>query len=279
MSDPSLDAAVNVADRAAAPTLRAWLGAAPFTLVMSSGFFGFFAHAGMLSVLEEEGLLPAAIAGSSAGALTGGLWAAGLDARGIAELYLTLRKADFWDPAPGPGLLRGQRFRELLRSASPVRMLEECRLPLALSAFDLLRMRTRVLRAGGWVEAVYASCAVPLMFHPIRIGRGWYVDGGLADRPGLRGVAPGTRVFYHHLAAGTRRDGSTAREIPVRPNMAGLVIEGLPRPSPGRLDRAGPALRAAREATRRALDRPLEGGVVTLAAGAAAAPDGRVAAP
>ena len=52
-------------------TLRDWLAGKPFTLVMSSGFFGFFAHAGVVSVLEEQGLRPARIAGSSAGALVG----------------------------------------------------------------------------------------------------------------------------------------------------------------------------------------------------------------
>jgi NTE family protein len=271
MSDPTRPAgavtrAVNLTDPRPGPTLRAWLAERPFTLGLSSGFFGFFAHAGVLSVLEDEGLLPAAIAGSSAGALTGGLWAAGLDAGRIADLYLGLRKADFWDPAPGPGLLRGARFRGLLRAVTPVRELEDCRCPLALSAFDLLPMCTRVLRTGGWVESVYASCAVPLMFRPIRIGRGWYVDGGLADRPGLRGVEPGTRVFYHHLAVGGRGRTHPATGLPARDNMASLIITGLPRPAPDSLALAGPALAAARDATRRALDRPLGAGMVTVEA-------------
>ena len=257
----------NLTDPPAPQTLRDWLRERPFTLAMSSGFFGFFAHAGMLAVLEEERLLPAAVAGSSAGALTGGLWAAGLGTDRIAELYLGLRKADFWDPAPGPGFLRGGRFRALLGSVTAVRALEDCRCPLAVSAFDLVRLRTRVFRSGGWVEAVYASCAVPLMFRPIRIGRGWYVDGGLADRPGLRGVEPGSRVFHHHLAP--ERNGHEVAVPPSRDNMATLVIAGLPRPAPAALHRAAAAIAAAREATRRALDAPLAGGAVRVAAEAA----------
>ncbi len=262
-------AASRVTEGQPSPTLREWLAAEPYTLAMSSGFFGFFAHGGMLSVLEDEGLLPAAITGSSAGALTGGLWAAGLDTGRIAELYLGLRKADFWDPALGAGLLKGERFRALLREASPVRDLAECRRPLALSAFDLFGLRTRVLAEGGWVESVYASCAVPLMFQPIRIGRGWYVDGGLADRPGLLSVPAGTRVFHHHLAARSpwRRRGSPVLEPPRRDNMATLVIHDLPRPGPDALHRAGAAWRAARAATRQALDLPLNDGVVSVTAG------------
>jgi len=61
-------------------TLRDWLAERPFTLVMSSGFFGFYAHAGVVSVSEEPGLRPARIAGSSAGALVGALWGPGIPA-------------------------------------------------------------------------------------------------------------------------------------------------------------------------------------------------------
>ena len=60
------------------PTLEEWLREAPFALGMSSGFFGFFAHTGVVTVLEDEGLLPSRVSGSSAGALVGGAWAAGV---------------------------------------------------------------------------------------------------------------------------------------------------------------------------------------------------------
>ena len=45
-------------------SLRDWLKEGPFALTMSSGFFGFFAHAGMLTVLEDEGFLPSRLSGS-----------------------------------------------------------------------------------------------------------------------------------------------------------------------------------------------------------------------
>ena len=67
------------------PTLREALREGPFTLAMSSGFFGFFAHCGVLSVLEDEGLVPSRASGSSAGALVTGAWAAGLDAGTLAR--------------------------------------------------------------------------------------------------------------------------------------------------------------------------------------------------
>ena len=107
------------------PTLREWLASAPFTLAMSSGFFGFFAHAGAMSALEDEGLVPARVCGSSAGALVAGLWASGVSARRLCEELLLLRREHFWDVRPGLGLLRGSLFRARLEAIAPVRTFEE----------------------------------------------------------------------------------------------------------------------------------------------------------
>src|SRR5499427_2050428 len=107
------------------PTLHEWLRQGPFTLVMSSGFFGFYAHTGVVTVLEEQGLRPTRIAGSSAGALVGALWGAGIPAARIREELLGLRRSDFWDLWPGLGLLRGGLFRALLERVLPVRTFEE----------------------------------------------------------------------------------------------------------------------------------------------------------
>lgn len=93
-----------------APTLRDWLAAGPYTLALSSSFFGFYSHAGSLAALEEVGLTPAAITGSSAGALAGAAWAAGLDARdGMRDFMLRTRREDamrpFWR-RPCAGLMK-----------------------------------------------------------------------------------------------------------------------------------------------------------------------------
>lgn len=251
---------INVCSSSGAePVLADWLAQEPYTLVMSSGFFSFFAHCGLLAALEEADLLPRAVAGSSAGALTGGLWAAGLCSGAIAELYFSLRKDDFWDPAPGFGLLRGERFRALLRRASPISRLEDCRRPARVSAFDLYRLRTRVLTSGDFADSVYASCAVPLMFHPIRSHGGWLVDGGVADRSGLAATEPGQRVLHHHIANRSpwRARNAAAMRVPRRENLASLVIDGLPQPGPNALSVGQQAWRAARQATRRALAQPL----------------------
>ncbi|MDF1664447.1 MAG: patatin-like phospholipase family protein, partial [Planctomycetota bacterium] len=177
----------------AASTLRAWLEAEPFTLTMSSGFFGFFAHCGTLKALEEQGLTPKAVSGSSAGALIVSCWAAGLSADEIAEPLSTLSKDEFWDPWPGFGLLRGRKFAAKLQDMLPIHRFEECRVPVALSIFDVLTASTRVINSGDLISAIRASCAVPLLFHPVWIGARPALDGGLRDRPGIQGLPPGDR--------------------------------------------------------------------------------------
>src|SRR5262245_4716936 len=65
-------------------TLGDWLARGPFGLAMSSGFFAFYAHTGMLSALVARGLAPVHVAGSSAGALVAGAWAAGVPCDALA---------------------------------------------------------------------------------------------------------------------------------------------------------------------------------------------------
>lgn len=239
------------------PTLREWLAEGPFTLGLSSGFFGFFAHAGVLSVLEEEGLLPDRVVGSSAGALAGGLWAAGLPAARLREALLALRREDFWDPRPGLGLLRGARFRARLEAALPARTFEECPRAFAVSAFDLLARRTAVLDSGALAPAIHASCAAPFLFQPVRIGARAYLDGGVLDRHGLAPLRGGERVLYHHLTSRSpwRRRSSPALRVPERPSLRAVALEGLPRLGPFRLERAAEAMARAADGMRAALAR------------------------
>lgn len=107
---------------------------------------------------------------------------------------------------------------------------------------------------------------MPFLFQPSFHGRRPLWDGGILDRPGLAGVPDGTRVLYHHLASRSpwRRKNSPALEVPARRNLAALVLRGLPRPGPFKLELGVHAHRIAREATLRALDLPLAAGKVEL---------------
>ncbi len=234
---------------------------------MSSGFFGFFAHTGVMSVLEAEGLQPKRLSGSSAGALVAALWSAGLSTDRMRDELLALERAHFWDPSPGLGVLRGKLFLEKLKTLLPVETFERCRAPVAVSVFDLMGRRTSVINSGAIAPAVVASCAVPLMFHPVWIDRRPYADGGIADRHGLAGMPSGERVLYHHLASRSpwRRPGSPSLALPASPQVTSLVIEQMPRVNPFALQKGRLAFEHAARAARAALSRPVSGGAVRLA--------------
>ncbi len=240
-------------------TLRDWLGNEPFSLAMSSGFFGFFAHCGMLSVLEEAGLRPIRITGSSAGALVGACWAAGCEISEMKDMLFNLSRRDFWDPGFGLGYLRGKLFRGMIAALAPTQRLEECPIPLGLSVYDGFARKTTILETGPLPESVAASCAVPLLFQPVKIGGRFYWDGGIGDRHGLAGQEPGSRIFYHHLASRSpwRRKNSPALQIPLLPNLCALSIHDIPRSGPNRLAMGPEAFHKARAACLKALDKKL----------------------
>lgn len=237
-------------------TLRDWLKVEPYTLSMSSGFFSFFAHAGMLAALEQENLLPSKVTGSSAGALVGACWASGCSSEELKNRLFSLDKADFWDPSIGLGLLKGNRFRALVASVCKVDLLQECRVPVALSVFDLLTLKTKVFYEGAIQNTVSASCAFPLLFQPVRIGNRYYLDGGIKDRPGLEGVGEGERVFYHHITSRSpwRTKNSRALKVPERDNMQVLALDGLTRVGPSNLAAGKQAYEMALKKTVAALD-------------------------
>lgn len=230
------------------PTLRTWLEEGPFSLALSSGFFGFYAHTGMLCALSEAGFVPEALSGSSAGALVAGCFAAGLPSDEIATVLLGLSRADFWDPSPGFGLLRGTKFQALLEKTLPVTEFSETQIPVSVSVWDMRHRRTRVIRNGDLSTAIRASCALPGLFQPVAHPVGWLLDGGIADRPGVAGLRGKNRVLYHHL----HEQGTKVQNIPVGPQ--GLILGELPRVSPFRLEVGKDAFATAYRRTQLALD-------------------------
>lgn len=240
-------------------TLQDWLRSAPFNLTLSAGFFGFYAHAGCVAALEENGLYPARITGSSAGALVGSLWASGRDVQDLRSALFDLQKADFWDPGFGLGLLRGKKLSDVLDRILNVANFSDCRWPLALSVFDLKGMRTQVLAAGPLNPAIRASCAFPGLFQPVKVDGTWAIDGGVLDLSGLAGMVGCTRILYHHLLSRSRVRSRIPRlsGIPRSPDIYPIVLEDLPRVSPNRLACGPQAYEIARERMLRRLETPV----------------------
>lgn len=218
----------------ASKTLEDALKEMPFTLAMSSGFFGFFAHAGALAALLERGLTPARVVGSSAGALVTGLWAGGITPHAMREVLVRTQRDDFWDPAPGLGLLRGAKFDQMLRTLVGEQRAEAADVPVRISIFHLRKRCTVVRDHGDLATLIRASCAFPLLFQPVLIDGALYADGGILDRAAFAGLAGGERTLFHHLPSKSPWRFRVPKP-PQRPNAFTVAPYGLPRLGPFRL--------------------------------------------
>lgn len=140
-----------------------------------------FAHLGALKVFEEHHIRPDVIAGTSAGALAGVFYADGFAPEEIAELFRGHRMTDFANLSFfSGGLLKPTGVAEMLRKNLRARSFEELRIPFRAIATNWETAQITVFSEGkNLVEAVIASCNVPMVFEPIEIDGVQYVDGGL----------------------------------------------------------------------------------------------------
>lgn len=149
-------------------------------LALSGGGAKGFAHIGAFKALEEKGLKPDVIAGTSVGALMGALFADGYKSDEIKELFTGREFSEFAQlQLPKSGLFDSTRFRHFLERHLRAKTFEELKTPLIVVATDLDHGVSHLFQTGPIIEAVTASCSVPIIFNPVVINGIHYVDGGL----------------------------------------------------------------------------------------------------
>ena len=149
-------------------------------LALGGGAARGFAHIGVIQVLEEIGVRPDLVVGTSAGSLVAALYASGKGGPELAALADTMDETAFTDWSyPGRGLIRGEALAKYVRDNTGGRPIEQMRLPLGIVATDLDSGQPILFQRGDPGAAVRASSAVPAVFQPVRIGLREYVDGGL----------------------------------------------------------------------------------------------------
>jgi NTE family protein len=151
-------------------------------LALGGGAARGFAHLGVIEVLEEAGLRPSHLVGTSAGSLVAALYASGKSTAELARIAETMQEADITDwmlPILNRGALRGEALAKYVNTQVGGRNLEQMKIPLGIVATDLKTGEAITFRRGNTGAAVRASSAVPGVFQPVRIGDREYVDGGL----------------------------------------------------------------------------------------------------
>src|SRR5689334_19143577 len=151
-------------------------------LALGGGAARGFAHIGVIQVLEEAGIRPDLVVGTSAGSLVAALYASGKNGAELSRLALAMDESAITDWAfPGRGLIRGEGLARYVRDNTGGRTIEQLPMPLGIVATDLDSGEGTLFQRGDLGTAVRASSAVPAVFQPVRIGTREYVDGGLVS--------------------------------------------------------------------------------------------------
>lgn len=151
-------------------------------LALGGGAARGFAHVGVIQVLEEAGIRPDLVVGTSAGSLVAAIYASGKNGAQLQQIALDMEEAMLTDwtlPIFNRGLLRGEALARYVNGQVGQLPIERLALPLGIVATDLRNGEGIVFRRGDTGAAVRASSAVPSVFLPVRIGAHEYVDGGL----------------------------------------------------------------------------------------------------
>lgn len=164
-------------------------------LVLGGGGMKGVAHVGAWKALDEAGFRPDAIIGTSIGSVVGACLAAGLGWRELAEIARAVRKDDIvsinrraiWlGGVRETSVFEAERYREWLERSLPVDSFEDVGIPLRMNAVSLISGKEVWFGHGAvenlpLLEAVYASCALPVYFPPAEIDGDLLVDGGMLD--------------------------------------------------------------------------------------------------
>ena len=153
-------------------------------LALGGGAARGFAHIGVIQVLEENGIKPDLVVGTSAGSLVAAFYASGKTGAQLQWLADTMDESQLTDwtiPFMSRGILRGEALGRYVNSQLNGAKIEDLKMPLGIVATDLQTGDGILFRRGDIATAVRASSAVPSVFEPVRIGNKDYVDGGLVS--------------------------------------------------------------------------------------------------
>lgn len=151
-------------------------------LVLGGGAARGFAHIGVIQVLEEAGIRPSLVVGTSAGSLVAAFYASGKTGAQLQQVAESMEEATFTDwtlPIFSRGMLRGEALARYVSTQVNGRLIESMPLPLGIVATDLNSGQGVLFQRGDTATAVRASSAVPALFQPVKIAGHEYVDGGL----------------------------------------------------------------------------------------------------
>lgn len=178
---PSVDAQVH-ADRINFKKLKKQENRPIVALVLGSGGARGYAHIGVIQVLEQQGIHPDFIVGTSAGSIVGSIYASGKTANELRDIALNMKAHDVRDVKLDiKGFFDGKKVENYVNQQVNNTPLELLKTPMYVVATELKEGKKVVFNYGNTGQAVRASVSIPSMFVPTKIGADEYVDGGLVS--------------------------------------------------------------------------------------------------
>jgi len=151
-------------------------------IVLSGGGARGFSHLGVLQALNEAGIFPDCISGTSAGSIAGVFYADGYKPTEILDILSKNKRLDYLSFAiPKDGLLEMNGMHKILEKHIRAKSFEELKIPLYVAATDLNHGIIKYFHHGKIIDAIIASSSIPVVFKPYIIDKIHYVDGGVMD--------------------------------------------------------------------------------------------------
>ncbi len=169
-------------------------------LVLGGGGTKCLSYIGVLRVLEAKGIEVSEYIGTSMGAIVATLGACGMSSTEMTKIALPVSKKDFLDlnlaelllyQTKATSVFKGERLADFIRRILPCSDFRKLPKPLFINAVNIVTGQNVYFGAPGFdnvpiPDAVYASCAIPGVFAPKKIGPGYFVDGGIMDNLPIR---------------------------------------------------------------------------------------------
>lgn len=157
-------------------------------LVLSGAGSKGIVHAGVIAAFEKYNIPIDLIVGSSAGSLVGLLYADSKDAGRVKEILINANRKDFLQGSPTVNFLGAtlfntpagySKFEKFLKLNVKSKNYEELKIPLVSIATDISFSKSTIFNSGPIKDSIFASCAIPGLYKPIKIGDKLFVDGGV----------------------------------------------------------------------------------------------------
>jgi NTE family protein len=153
-----------------------------YGIVLSGGGARGIAHLGILKALEEFGIQPSIISGTSAGAIVGAFYAKGL---GVAKIVSIIKNGHFFNFSNlnivKQGLFSMKGFEDIYKTYFKNNSFEDLNIPLIIAATNILKGEINYFSDGELSSALLASSCIPVLFSPLYYRGNYYVDGGVLN--------------------------------------------------------------------------------------------------